>query len=386
MNSHFAPRKLVPGVIAAPSLCMQSFVEELLTTNFEKSKILLYLVSANLTSAPHQRRCTIIVSEQFTDFIVIFNQISTRNFKFNGFFLIVLIAGEYREIENIFALMWKLNIYNVNVVFEDEMQNVSVMTFKPFSSDSCNDTSPVLIDEFRNGKFMNGVENFYPNKFKSLHNCLVNVAIANNAAPYIIADRFENGSMKLGGRDIELVTTLAETLSFRINYSYIGTEGYFFENGSSEGPLREIKEGRADLAVADFWLKANRLKHFEASSSYVSEHIVFIISQGVEYNSLEKLIFPFTFATWLLVLSAVCGGFVVIFFVRKQPKMVQTFVLGASNRNPFLNLFIALIGGSQKKLPGNNFARFLLMMFLIFTLVTRTLYQGSFYQLIRSNG
>jgi hypothetical protein len=60
-------------------------------------------------------------------------------------------------------------------------------------------------------------------------------------------------------------------------------------------------------------------------------------------------------------------------------------VFGTGVRTPCLNLFIAFIGGAQKKLPGRNFARFLLMIFLMYSLVIRTLYQASFYELLRSN-
>jgi hypothetical protein len=75
----------------------------------------------------------------------------------------------------------------------------------------------------------------------------------------------------------------------------------------------------------------------------------------------------------------------VIFLINSRSKVVQNFVFGTNVKTPYLNLFIAFIGGSQKKLPGRNFARFLLMMFLMYSLVIRTIYQGSFYQFLKSN-
>jgi hypothetical protein len=50
-----------------------------------------------------------------------------------------------------------------------------------------------------------------------------------------------------------------------------------------------------------------------------------------------------------------------------------------------MNLLAALVGGTQSRLPKRNFARFLLILFLLFSIVIRTLYQGSFYQLLNSN-
>lgn len=386
LNNYFAPTISILGVISAPSQLIDSFVEEFLLISFGNSKTTLRLESSvKLTPESHLRRCTIIFSENFSGFLEIYKKISSKSFKFDAFYLIVLIAGEIEEIEAIFQLMWTLQMYNVNVMFEDSKSNILVKTFIPFNNRSCSDTSPVLINQYRNGKFVDDVQLFFPKKFRSLHNCSIRVAVSKYSEPYIIAQTFKNGTIALSGRDIELVTTLAETLNFHINYTYIGVEGYFFENGSCDGPLREIKEGRADLALADFWLKANRLKYFEASSSYNSEQIVFVVSSARELNSLEKLIFPFKLSAWLLLLSSVLVGLLVIFKIKRRPKNTQNFVFGTANQHPYLTMFIAFIGGSLKTLPQTNFARFLLMMFLILALVIRTLYQGSFYELMKSN-
>jgi len=50
-----------------------------------------------------------------------------------------------------------------------------------------------------------------------------------------------------------------------------------------------------------------------------------------------------------------------------------------------LNMLIGAVGGSQPVLPKRNFARFILMMFLLYALVIRTLYQGSYFKLLKSN-
>lgn len=53
-------------------------------------------------------------------------------------------------------------------------------------------------------------------------------------------------------------------------------------------------------------------------------------------------------------------------------------------KNPYLNMLVAFIGDSQNILPKRNFARLLLMMFLMYSLVIQTLYQALFYQLLNS--
>lgn len=45
----------------------------------------------------------------------------------------------------------------------------------------------------------------------------------------------------------------------------------------------------------------------------------------------------------------------------------------------------AIFGGAQEIEPRENFSRFLLMMFIIFCLVIRTLYTGSLYRFLQSD-
>ncbi|KAG5681330.1 hypothetical protein PVAND_010777 [Polypedilum vanderplanki] len=49
-------------------------------------------------------------------------------------------------------------------------------------------------------------------------------------------------------------------------------------------------------------------------------------------------------------------------------------------------MIIAIFGSQQPILPKRNFARFILMMFLIFCLVQRNVYQGALYIFLQSDG
>lgn len=48
-------------------------------------------------------------------------------------------------------------------------------------------------------------------------------------------------------------------------------------------------------------------------------------------------------------------------------------------------MFGGFVGVPQNVLPRRNFARFILMMFLMHLIVIRTLYQGSYLKLMQSN-
>lgn len=366
---------------------LNDFKDELLSRIFKTLNLLFRQdTSLKFLLIPGRRkRFNLIIVESFEQFCVIFKKISPDTFKFNGFFLIVLIDGDIPETEEIFKLMWKIQIYNVVVMFEDSNGVVKVVTFLPFGSKSCNQTTPTVIDEFRDGKFANGSKDLFHDKMKNLQGCPIRVAIANNAEPYVFFKLQANGSKQLVGTEISLIQALSTSLNFNINFTFIGDDGYLYENGSAKGPLKVLLDREADLSLSDWYLKNSRLKFFDSTTSYVSDQVIFLVPPGRDLTTFEKLVDAFKLSIWILIISCFVVGFVVIFSLKRQTLGAQNFVFGVNVRHPYFNMFAGFIGSSQKVLPSHNFARFLLMLFLMYSLVMRSVYQGSFYRLTQSN-
>jgi hypothetical protein len=110
---------------------------------------------------------------------------------------------------------------------------------------------------------------------------------------------------------------------------------------------------------------------------------VLIIPIGESYDSYEKFILPFDLGTWICCGVFFGGAFIIIFIINKlKNKMVQEFVYGRQVTSPAFNVLIAFFGQSQNILPRRNFARYLLMLLIIFCLIIRTGYQGVQFELI----
>lgn len=334
-----------------------------------------------------RRRGTIFVISNFRQFQEIYKSFSPNLYRFNGFYIIAIVSDHFQEVELIFKLLWDISVYNVILISEGINSTVDVTTFIPFDKQNCNDTSPITINKFQDGRFTNGAKNLFIDKMKNLQKCYVRVAVSNTSTPAVIAQNIQNGSFltELSGRDINLINALAWKLNFRINYTFIGKEGYLYSNGTSKGPLKALLGLKADLSLSDWWLKENRLKFFDSSNSYISDSIIFVVPSGEELSALYKLIHPFTPTLWIFVSFCFLFGVVTILVVKRQAKATQMFVFGAGVHNPLLNLFIAFIGGYQPVLPIRNFARFILMTFILYSLVIRTLYQGAYFQLLQTN-
>lgn len=346
-----------------------------------------HLVTTTGITEPNgsQWRSNIFIIRDLSDLQEFHGRIRPEIFTFNGYFLVVLVGKDIVNIQDIFELFWRLEIYMVNVIYENDQGTIIVETFMPLSKNNCNDTTPVLINEYTNGKFSKLIdEDFFPRKMRNLNKCPIRVSIANNSEPNIFAKIQPNGSYQLSGRDIDLINALAQSMNFSINYTYIGDDGYFLDNGTGQGTLKAVLDGTADLSITDWFLKASRLKFFGVTSSYISGSIVFIVFGGRELSTFEKLIFPFDDLLWILIVMCFIVGYIIIGFVKTRSMRLQNLLFGDDVKSPYLNIFVGFIGGAQNILPTGNFARIILMAFLMYSMVIRTIYQGSFFDLMQS--
>lgn len=332
-----------------------------------------------------KRGNSVILFETFEEFKEIFKRISPETHFVTGYYAVAMINGELRRIQEIFDAFWRLQMFNVIIVFEDNFGIVQIKTFMPFTQNACDDTTPIRINQFKKGKFVNGIENMFPDKMQNLHKCPIRVATSNESVPFVNIKYSENGAQEWSGRDIDLIETLAECLNFTIDFTYVGREGHFYENGSVEGPLRALLDRSADLAIADLWLKLNRLTVLSSTVPYFVAHIVLAIPPGREYSTFQKLIYPFKWSFWMAIVLCFLIAIIVIFIINLFSKNIQSFVFGHGVQHPYLNLYVGFIGSPQRKLPKTNFARYLLMMLLIYALIIRTAYQSSFYNLLQTN-
>lgn len=108
-----------------------------------------------------------------------------------------------------------------------------------------------------------------------------------------------------------------------------------------------------------------------------------VVSTGEEYSSYEKFYLPFDLLTWILCGIFFSGSFLVIFIIKllKRPK-IEKFVFGSKVHSPAFNVVAVFFGDSPNILPTRNFARYILMIFILYCLIIRTAYQSVHYDMI----
>lgn len=70
------------------------------------------------------------------------------------------------------------------------------------------------------------------------------------------------------------------------------------------------------------------------------------------------------------------------YFVRQS---TRNFIFGTRVRTPSLNIASIFFGISMNVLPRRNFARFILTMFAIYSLIIRTTWQGKMFEFLKKN-
>ena len=289
------------------------------------------------------------------------------------------------EIARIFKISWKKFVHNINVLLVDESsQKAQLFTFLPFQS-SCDDFLPVKINEF-DGKSLKWSANvFFPEKFKNLRKCVIRAGTYDNVPGTIIIKK-SDGTQKLSGYEVEIIEFFGSVLKFTPQFKIFPlSTGSFLPNKTATGLMRRAFENEVDLIFSILSLQQTRKNHLSETKSLHTDKIVLVIPQAELVNPIQKLFLTFELFTWLGLFIVIIIACIVISILKLFPRKYHSFIVGENTKTEFLNIWIILLGGTQEKLPMRNFSRYLLMMFVMFCLVMRTLYLGSLYNLLKND-
>ena len=145
----------------------------------------------SLNYPPRARRsCNVFVISSLSDFDRMHSILSPHRFNYLKHFLIVSLRHHLpSQIEQIFVLFWKKFILDARIV-QPELEKISVTTFYPFKAHSCNDTKPVVVNYFVNGRFTSKIKHF--RKLNDLKKCPLRVVTASKSEPFTFVKREGN--------------------------------------------------------------------------------------------------------------------------------------------------------------------------------------------------
>lgn len=343
----------------------------------------------NLQILNRQRLTNIAVIDSFKAFTLICENITPTLFSYSGLYLIVLLNGAIAEIDQIFDVFWKIGIFNVNVLYEnDDNESVSTFTFKPFKPGcQCGDTDPVKINEL-DGKTMKWeTDVFFPKKTRNLHKCHLKIATYESKPGMMIRNN-SAGNLTLYGFEGEFLNEIANLLNFSMDITLISDKsgvGFLFENGTAKGLIKKTINAEIDIVASLLSLQYLRTIYLSVTVPYFNDKVILLVPPLSPLPPFMKLLHPFKMHVWSMIAGTFSISFSVIFVIKIMPVKFYNFVIGKNVRTPYLNTLIGMIGMSQDKLPSGTFARYLLTLYLIFSMIIRSIYQGGLYNVLKSS-
>jgi hypothetical protein len=193
------------------------------------------------------------------------------------------------------------------------------------------------------------------------------------------------------GYGIKTIQLLSETLNFKLRFNPVlprdihassGPLTYFTNNYLHPNLTVDLHWNTESLEW-DYYRLTYLVPHSYVSLVNVPSIEYFAVPPGSPYTALDKLVVPFDDGTWALTLITFVLTFGTILIVYRMKVEVQNLVFGENVTTPSLNVLAAFFGISQVVLPRRNFARFLVMSFILLSFMVRNLYQGMMFDYLQ---
>jgi hypothetical protein len=227
-----------------------------------------------------------------------------------------------------------------------------------FEPEKCRQPQYKVINRFSINNMKWDNETFLSEKYGNFHGCSLNVGVYSDP---------KNAQKTLNTSTTDKVVNIfAESLKFHPNFTLVNSNPF-------ENPV-------FDLFNVVEYQDSGSFKYHDYSPALYSDYLTLTVPAGEPYTQLEKMFLMFDKATWICIGATLAGTLLVIQVINYMSVQVQNFVFGRDIRSPMLNVANVFLNGGQMRVPGRNFARFMLMMFIIWSLIIRTCYQSILYQ------
>lgn len=150
--------------------------------------------------------------------------------------------------------------------------------------------------------------------------------------------------------------------------------------------IQQLSEREADLSLGSFRCTLQRSTTLSPSMTFYQTMQVFtVLARREPWSSLEIIAYPFDLNIWIVLL-------ILILFILSSSHILHylcenylKFIYGFSSSS-FINanMIAILLGQTAHVLPRRNFSRYILFMWILLTMILRSIYQGSLFEFLKS--
>jgi hypothetical protein len=266
-----------------------------------------------------------------------------------------LVCAPGLQIDDIIAIYQSEPVISeVGFLVNDDKVSIELASAFLFTAQTCHENIIKTINRFSRDTGLWENSNFYPNKYQNFYGCSIEVLHDN---------RFSNAVTK------KIFEELAATLNFKLVRRYV--ERIFISYEYSHDYQRQMAETFAPQTIGS--------RSTFRSSAVFFDLATFVVPPGEPLTELEKMFAAFDRETWIAIGATFIIAMVVIRVVSYMSIQIQNVVFGRGG-SPSLNVVSIFLNGGQHRVPGTNFGRYLLMLFILWSLIFRTCYQSIMFQ------
>lgn len=247
------------------------------------------------------------------------------------------------------------SIDTVNFVMNETQESIDLVTGFMFSPNKCRSNQFVTINRFVKSIMQWKSSAVSVRKYQNFHGC--NLVLGRVNVLNCVNCYFE----------------LAKHLNYKFEYHAITSLEKVYS--------LEI----VDLYEIGLHPELVELKGGVVGFPFQYDDLTFFIPPGEPMTPIEKLFLPYELEVWIAISITLLIGFMTIQVINRFPPTVRKFVFGQRNTTPTLNMVSTFLTGYQSTMPGRNFARFFLMLFIIWCLIIRTCYQSKLFKHLQSD-
>jgi hypothetical protein len=258
--------------------------------------------------------------------------------------------------------------------FVEDKKSILLMTFIWFTPTTCHVPKLVEVNQFdkKTKKWKDSEFSF--EKFENFYGCQLGIELKTSNPEFVIANR--TNSMKLEGYGVEIIGVVSEALHFKFRFRVFEFFNYKKDVHNDKLTVDLEIETRSNHEVN---LTGHKIQLYVPTADY------FVVPPGSPYDGYIKFILPFDWPTWILSVLTFFVAFFVIFIVHRMRSDIRDIVFGENVLTPSWNVLAHFFGLSQIVMPRKNFARFLVMSFILLSFMIRNLYQGMMCDYLQSD-
>lgn len=258
--------------------------------------------------------------------------------------LVCIPTATVSDLEN---LQLRFPADSVDFLVNETDESIDLVSAFMFTPKACRRNEFKTINRFKRSTERWESSIFYPKKYQNFHGCRLTVS-----------------------RQLEkntLVGKISETLARFHNFTTAFKVSTF--------DLEIIKDDELDL------LEKTTMHNVSNGVRAISSVTVFVDN----LNFICCLYQLFDNEVWIALIATLLLAMISIQLMNLISKKIYILVCGREINHPTINLVSTFLTGTQDKTPAKSFARFLLMLFIIWSLIFRTCHQSMLYSYLQAD-